>query len=366
MKNYNLLYFFFKKYLKRKGYGSIGGRRVLNMFCDDFFRYGKTSFLQKKWAYKRGFTSEKINRYQLNEENVNNFMPDAEYYKLQSHVNSPLGNWFDIKITTRYLLRKFDAYTEDYYLYIKKKQIIKLMDCPPELQTNFNSIVNWIREKGSLAAKSIKGSLGIGFYKLSYRDNKFHANQLSFNETQFISFLSGLNNYVLVGYLQSHENLRKIHNQSANALRIMTAYDYDTEKAYLTGSFIRFGTDKSGHIEHLIYGGILCGVDINDGQMYRPLKYEDGLLCDITEHPNTKEPLKGKISGWDLICGKVIEISEYLSVTPHLTYDIIVTDDGFRILEINSHSDLSNMQVYYPFFNNEHNKKLFKIDYNKK
>jgi hypothetical protein len=37
-----------------------------------------------------------------------------------------------------------------------------------------------------------------------------------------------------------------------------------------------------------------------------------------------------------------------LSEVRFLGFDIVITEDGFKILEINSHQDISTFQCYYP------------------
>lgn len=329
------------------------------MFFDDLFFNRRTSLREKLWAYRRGFVSERIHRFMLTGDNVADYMPDLHYYKHRAHLNSPLGNWYDNKLTTRYLLREFDKHLEDFYLFMSNGRIVSLMNCPTNLEATPEGIACWVREQGPLAAKAIKGSLGAGFIRLGFANGRYEMNLNPVEHEEFVRRVAALNGYVIVGYLRCHEELRRVHDRSANALRVMTAFDYELGAAVLVGAHMRFGTDRSGYLEHVIHGGILAGVDISDGSMYRPLAFVNGQYVDIVAHPDTEAPINGKVPNWDLVVDRILAISKYMSVTPHLTYDIIVTDDGFRVLEINSHSDISNMQIYYPYFKNEAMRKLF-------
>ena len=55
-------------------------------------------------------------------------------------------------------------------------------------------------------------------------------------------------------------------------------------------------------------------------------------------------------------------VSRHLAMTPYLVMDIIPTDDGFKILEINSHGQVKSVEAYYPFLLNEYNRKVFNIE----
>lgn len=347
-----------RPWFKRNGYGSIGARRVLKMFYNDLFFHKRTTWRQKRWAYKRGFLSERIERYGLTDANASDFMPDAHYYKLKAHLNSPLGNWYDNKLTTRHLLRAFDDCLEDFHLFLSNGRIMKLMDCPSELAPTAESIAQWVSDRGPLAAKAIKGSLGEGFIRLGHAEGRFTMNLTAMDRAEFVRRVGALNGYAIVGYLQCHEMLRRIHDRSANALRLMTAFDYDLGKAVLVGAHMRFGTDRSGYLEHVIHGGILAGVDILDGSMHRPLAFVDGHYVSIERHPDTGVLIEGRLPHWERTVSRTLAIADYMPMTPHMVFDIIITDDGFRVLEVNSHSDISNMQIYYPYLRNPSMRKL--------
>ena len=48
-------------------------------------------------------------------------------------------------------------------------------------------------------------------------------------------------------------------------------------------------------------------------------------------------------------------------MTPYLVMDIIPTENGFSILEINSHGQVANVEPFYPFAANKYNKRAFNI-----
>jgi glutathione synthase/RimK-type ligase-like ATP-grasp enzyme len=45
---------------------------------------------------------------------------------------------------------------------------------------------------------------------------------------------------------------------------------------------------------------------------------------------------------------KLVEISQHLAPLTYLGYDIAITDDGFKIIDINSHQGIRMFQVYGP------------------
>lgn len=308
------------------------------------------------WAYQRGFLSSKIHRFGLNEENYEDFMPDFDYYRLHP-INGAYSKWIDDKMTLKYVLQPFNEYLPEYYFLLNDGKAIKLMDCPKNLESTIESIIYLLQEKGALALKLISGSRGVGFYKISYTNKMFYINQEESTQDQIVELLMSSERYLVTEYLVAHNDIRKSYPITPNALRLGVLNDKGNTDIF--GAFIRFGTESSGLIEHAYAGGVFCGVDVLDGTLFNPKKYVGQKIVDIKEHPNTKVLIEGKIPHWDMIKDTVSEIGKYLPQLKYMGFDIIITDNGFKILEINSHQDLTNMQFYYPVTKNIELKSFF-------
>ena len=64
-------------------------------------------------------------------------------------------------------------------------------------------------------------------------------------------------------------------------------------------------------------------------------------------HPDTGVPVEGTLPHWEEMKAEIEKICAYLSPLEYLGFDIVITEDGFRILEINTHQDL-HKYPYYP------------------
>lgn len=51
---------------------------------------------------------------------------------------------------------------------------------------------------------------------------------------------------------------------------------------------------------------------------------------------------------------------EYMGELEYLGFDVIVTDDGFKICEVNSHSGIRAVQRYMPFLQDVKCREYFK------
>src|SRR5690554_3730345 len=349
------LYLFFHY----KGINRAYWRRLYTEFKYDFFSMKTIRFKDKMWAYRKGFLSERIIRYGLNKDNYQDYMSDFQYAKKVSCVNGRFYYWFDDKLTTWYVLRPFREYLPIHYYSIHKNNILELYPEGNQFNNSVEGVLELLKRKKELAFKEVIGAGGAGFFKVVYDNEYIMVNKKRMTQEEFCDFVKSLDGYMATEYVYAHSDLRKIYKNSPNALRIITIYDKE-KGTKITGSFIRFGTSDTGYVDNACAGGICSGVEINNGEIFNPRRFIDNKIEMCHIHPETGEDIAGTIPNWHIITEKVIEIGNYLNSTPHLTFDIAVTQDAFKILEINSHGQVRNLQLFYPFYKNEFQAKLFR------
>ncbi|MBX2980705.1 MAG: hypothetical protein KF905_15565 [Flavobacteriales bacterium] len=345
-------------YLQRKGMNIHYARRYVNEFMFDLLHNKDVPFKQKVWAWKRGFHPERITRYGLTDENHRDYMSEFEYYKQSSFKNAGYNWWIEDKLLFRYVMEPFKQFLPAYYFAMYKHVVRGLPDLPADVEQDLNGVMALLRSKGTLAAKAIKGARGKGFHRLAWEDGRYRVDHDALDEKAFKAFLQGLHNYIITDYVVCHPDLRRIYPHTPNAVRLITIHDPD-EGTKITGSFIRFGTSRSGFVDNASAGGLFCGVDLRDGRIFDPKQYMGKQIVPAPVHPETGVPVEGHIPHWDLILQQGVRIGDFLSFLPYLTYDLVATEDGFKILEINSHGALSHLQPFYPFFKDPYQRKLF-------
>jgi glutathione synthase/RimK-type ligase-like ATP-grasp enzyme len=76
-------------------------------------------------------------------------------------------------------------------------------------------------------------------------------------------------------------------------------------------------------------------------------------------HPDTNESLEISLPHWDEIVSKIQDILSYLPQLTYVGFDIVITDQGFNILEINSLTSINGISYYYPYFADEYSREYF-------
>lgn len=208
-----------------------------------------------------------------------------------------------------------------------------------------------------MALKLLSGSSGKGFYRLTYKDEIFYVNGVEIDGAGLKELISNLKGYLITEYIIAHEKIRKIYNVTPNTLKILLLRDQN-KLPEITGGFMRFGTEQSELFETTAAGTIFTGVNLENGKIFNPMRFTNNLE-NLLIHPDTGEELLIMLPNWGKAIGIIYEISECLPQLSYLGFDIIITDLGFKIIEINSLSALTFLPYYSPFFENDYSRRFF-------
>ncbi len=345
------------KILMGQGNPLFFARHFYDELIEDFFGIHDLSLKQKIWAYRKGMFSERVKSYHLTEANYRDYLPEFDYYKLHP-INGQYGRWIDDKLTIRYLLAPYAEFMPLYFFQIANGRILSLMDCPPGYPATVEGILSLLSDKKDLAFKLNSGTKGDGFYRVSQNGDLFSINNKPAGAREVRSLISGLDGYLVTEFLFAHPLIRRIFPDTPNSMRLMVIRD--DAGSHVAAAFIRFGTKKTSAVDNISLGGIFCGVDIRDGTLFRPYDYDKNMnLVDCPIHPDSGVRIEGRVPHWDLMIRKVLEIGDYLPQLVYLGYDVVATEDGFRIIEINSLQGPQHIQLYYPFMKDERVRRFF-------
>lgn len=312
----------------------------------------------KKWALSKGFYPGRVDLYGLTEDNYKNYLPDYGYFMIHP-INHHFRIWVNDKLSLKYVLNSngcADTMPE-YYLYVENNGTYTyLMDAPFSINKDRDFILNLLKEKGTLAIKPNSGtSGGRGFMKMEYKNGKIYENNKHISMQQFEDIVSHLENHIVTEYAYQHKELAKIWPHSECTLRVIMA-KIPNEDLYTKSewkcivSYARFGSSVSGGASNLSSGGIGIGFDYETG------KYEDSGIrykrfCPdgvwkCTEHPDTHVVWKENgLPNWDFVKEKIETVCQHISSLDYLGLDIIITPDGFKFCEINTHPACDYEQV---------------------
>lgn len=341
-------------YLSIKGFKPYMANHYSKLLTSDFFE-SKLKFGQKIWAYKKGFLSQRIIHYGINDENYKDFLSDWDYYKMFP-LNGIERKWIDDKLTTKYVLAPYDEFLPAYYFMINGGKVTPLHNMERNKTYTLADVMDKLKAEKILAMKREAGFGGEGFYKLEYCDNDIIVNRKKYTEAQFTELLSSLSNYLIMEYITAHSDIKKYYAESTGVLRIMVINEGTPQ---IANAHLRIGSSKSGIID-AYDGSISSVVDIETGKYSEAWITSGHDYINIKFHPDTNLPLSGTIPKWEYVKEKILEISAYMPQLAYLGYDVCVTESGFKIYEINSHQGISLYQLTYPLLKDNEAADFFK------
>ena len=160
-----------------------------------------------------------------------------------------------------------------------------------------------------------------------------------------VEFISSLRDYIIVEYVEMHPEIKRLNPMSLNTIRVMLINE-DGNNPFIASSFMRIGTKQSGIVDNTAQGGMFCKVDVQTGRFFDGEKVNNHVITPSPIHPDTGELVEGTIPHWELVREKLIQIANYMPQLEWMGFDIAITQDGFNIIEINSHQGLHRYHTY--------------------
>lgn len=304
------------------------------------------------WMYRNGFCQEQAISCDISDSNKKSYLRDKDYRRCHP-VNGTYSSIIDNKLYLPYLFKDYPSFVPEYYFRIHKGHF-KSLDRRLG-SDDVRQIESLLEEKGMLAVKAVSSSLGEGFAVLESKEGRIYINRAPIDAGGFGKYLAALDDSVITEYVVQHEYSGRINPSCANSIRLLCLRPTESDKFVLARSFHRFGVNDN-IVDNLgSSSGILCHIDIGSGTLK-----DCGLVKNrgdivrkvaISSHPQSGAQIAGiRIPGWDAVVGKLLEIFNTFPFLKYIGVDIVITNDGFKVLEVNSLSTLLVFQAEMPIF----------------
>lgn len=310
-----------------------------------------------KWALERGFYPGRVELYGLTEENYREYLPDYSYFMLHP-LNHHFRKWLD-KLTLKYVLNSngTEKCMPKYYVYVENNDnYTYLMDLPGHIEKNEDFLLNLLEDRKILAIKPNSGtSGGRGFMKVEWNEGNIKINNEAVGAEAFKTITTNLRNNIVTEYCKQHSELAKVWPDSECTLRLIMCkmpYDniWDEAKWECIISMARFGASVSGGTSNMSAGGVGVGFDYETGQCkdfglrFRRFCENGDTYC--YEHPDTHVKWKDLVMpNWHKVKAEVEKVCQQIASLDYLGLDVIITEDGMSICEINSHPGMDPDQL---------------------
>lgn len=316
----------------------------------------------REWALGKGFLPGRLKQFwgDLSEETYRKYYADYEYF-MAHPLNNHFAIWINDKLTLKYMLNApgVSQYMPEYYLYVENDGAYSyLMDSPASVKKDEDYLYNLLVEKKHLALKPNNGAGGKGFFGLLYKDGTIYKNGEAITRAELDELKADLNGYIVTEFIQQSSELDKIYAGIACALRIVLYKkarpnpSTQPEYGFLLG-YARFGNNKTKAASNNDQGGLSVTLDWDAGKFrgnFRglPIFWGEEGTVGFRAHPDTGVVLDGvDIPNWPVVKKGLLDICNYLSSLDFFGMDVVITEDGFKLCEINSAPSTGRGQMLY-------------------
>lgn len=216
-----------------------------------------------------------------------------------------------------------------------------------------------------IVLKPIAGREGFGVAFLRRNGQGYDLNGRAATEDDVEAVVTQLDNYLIADFIVQHEYAAGLYPRTTNTLRLLTLWDYEADRPFLAAVAQRIGTSRSYPVDNFKMGagGLSAHVDLGTGELgcgvYRP---DAGPMQRHILHPETGSPIKGvRVPRWQETVEDILRFSARMPYLPFIGWDVVMTPNGYQIIETNPGSGFYLIQVHQPLLADVRVKRFFEV-----
>ena len=191
---------------------------------------------------------------------------------------------------------------------------------------------------------SYGGGMNRNIFKLMINDGSIYINN-ELSDLKNLIDIFGNDHWIIQHSIKNQtEAYARFHPHSINTTRIVTVQHKGEVKVLC--AFFRMGVNGR-HTDNWSSGGILCGIDINDGKLEKWGLFKPGYGTKSLYHPNSEIVFEGyKLPDWEEMVQYVKKAHSLFYGIHSIGWDVVVTEDGIMLIEGNDNWETVFTQFY--------------------
>ena len=313
--------------------------------------------------WRRGFLGESSVIYGLESADMAEYLSDYCRFVRTPRINGKHARILNSKLLFNRVLGKYDEYLPEIFCTLDSGKVIVLSD--RHAMNSIDDVIDGCLKLGKVVAKPVSGGGGSGIAMISCSAAEaFEINGRQYSRDELRLFLAGLRNSMIVEFVAQDKYAADISPYATNTIRVLTMWDYDRNEPFVAAAVHRFGSINSTPVDNWTQGGLSCVVDLEEGRLGKGVSYPaHGELVWHAVHPDTGVEVEGKtVPHWESIREGILGMARYIPFIPYIGWDIVVTGDGFKVLEGNSYSDVNLFQVHVPLLRTPRIRRFYEIN----
>lgn len=306
-------------------------------------------------AWRRGFQPQAAALYGLDgawsRADVGLYVRDFSHgyrgYQLNGFWNPILSN----KLALSWLLKALDLPHPEVLAVVSSGRLVPCGGCATEPES---VLAAWTADGRRVVFRPHWSGGGEGVFFLGRDADRWLLNGRVAMAEDVAQLIKGLERYIVTAFVEQAAYANLIHPHTTNTLRVLTLCD---ENGPFVASVVhRFGTSRTFPVDNFHGGAGLCGAVDLQRQALGPAASLDDQHRRVLHnaHPETGQPITGvAIPGLDRALAGVLTAARGLPEASCVGWDVLITDDGYSLLEANAPPSIIVNQVHDPLLTHE-------------
>lgn len=308
------------------------------LFAPDHFHVGIINRLH--WAVCGGYMCDQVHLYRLNEGTRDQYLSEFDWYRSRV-INAPYDSMLNNKVLCTQMLEPYATVPAVLY-FSKKGNIVRSMRAHG--WATKDEVLDAIRSEGRVFIKPNASGKGKGVHLLSYENGSFGINLEPASDTDILALISD-DDWHICRYAEQGSFLNGIFPDVANTVRAITMRDPVTGEYQLFFAVLRIGTRTTIPVDNGSKGGLVAKIDLATGELSEARSIQADIHLDT--HPDTGAQIKGaRIPNWGKVERDIVELASHLPFVEFVAWDILLTDEGFTVIEANASSGVNIIQIW--------------------
>jgi Sugar-transfer associated ATP-grasp len=300
---------------------------------------------------RQGFFSTSYRLYELDKNQRDQYVTDFRRYVVAPLINREFRFLLSNKIAFHSLLRSFPQYQVELIGTVEDGKLLNEKFVPMSAEDFWDRL----QEKGRLVIKPVRGSAGRDVVVIAGDGNAILVGPDRCSLEELVDRIGRLGDSVIEEFVNQHRTLAVFFPKTTNTLRVLTLRDVDTGEPFIAAAVLRIGTERSRPVDNWEKGGLSAPVDLITGELGTAARLDPigRRLARYEKHPESGAPIAGVfLPFWTEVREGVLEVCRAVPFLRYIGWDIIITEDGFKILEGNNHSGVNSIQTHGPLLVN--------------
>ena len=198
-------------------------------------------------------------------------------------------------------------------------------------------------EVKQLFCKPLDGEGGKGVFVVDIREDGFWVDGKLVSEKTLLMMLTKCR-YLVQRFIVQHEEMRKLHPQSINSIRLVTVRGLKDGKIHILPSIMRVGTGDS-NVDNTSQGGLAIGIEMETGRLRKYGYYKPQFGLKIEVHPDSHIRFDGfQIPYFEEVKKQAVFFHSMLPQIHSVGWDVVVGERGPIFIEGNDNWEINGPQ----------------------